>query len=139
MNYDGQPIRQAFKLLSNPVFICEDDLTYPVGDILLDIPNYSKSNRIILQKSVLSIRLQYKFTVAPLLFVLKVVDIRTGALIGESPYGQEDFSTDWNTMNEVFLLDEFDNRYVKVHLIMAKDDTQSFLVRKRSFLSINTI
>ena len=120
MNYDGQPIRQSFKLLSNPVFICEDDLTYSVGDIILDIPNYSKSDRIILQKSVLSIRLQYKFTMAPLLFVLKVVDSRTGVVIGESPYGQEDFSTDWNTMNEVFLLDEFDNRYVKVHLIMAK-------------------
>ena len=72
MNYDGQPIRQAFKLLSNPVFICEDDLTYPVGDIIVDIPNYSKSDRIILQKSVLSIRLQYKFTSSPLLFVLKV-------------------------------------------------------------------
>ena len=139
MNYDGQPIRQAFKLLSNPVFICEDDLTYPVGDILLDIPNYSKSDRVILQKSVLSIRLQYKFTSSPMLFVLKVVDTRTGVVIGESPYGQEDFTTDWNTMNEVFLLDEFDNRYVKVHLIMAKDDTQSFVVRKRSFLSINTI
>ena len=139
MNFDGQAIRQAVKLQSMPVYICEQDITYPVGDITVDIPSYSKSDRILLQKSVLSIRLQYKFTVSPLLFVLQIVDTRTGTILGQSPYGQEDFSSDWNTMNEVFLLDEFDNRYIKVYLLMQKDDTQSFVIRKRSFLSINTI
>ena len=93
MNYDGQPIRQAFRLLSNPVFIVSDDLTYPVGDLILDSPNYSKSDRSLTKISVVHSFLQYKFTVSPLLFVLRVVDTRTGVVIGQSPYGQEDYTT----------------------------------------------
>jgi hypothetical protein len=139
MNYDGVSIRSAVKFQSMPVFLSEKDLVYNVENIVVSLPAYNNSDRILLQKCVLAIRLQYRFTSSPLLFKLKLIDSRTQEVLGESPYGQEDFSVDWHTMQESFLLDEFDSRYIQVHLIMDKDDTQNFVIKSKSFISINVL
>lgn len=139
MNYDGISIRSAIKVQSMPVFLSEKDLVYNVENIIVSLPAYNQSDRMLLQKCVIAIRLQYRFTSSPLLFKLKLVDSRTQEVLGESPYGQEDFSVDWHTMHEAFLLDEFDSRYIQVHLIMDKDDTQNFVIKSKSFISINVL
>ena len=87
----------------------------------------------------MSICVQYKFTAAPLLFTLELVDTRTDIVLASSPYGQEDFSVGWTTMTETFLIDEWNSLYYKIRLVMLDDGSQSFVIRQRSFYSINTI
>ena len=139
MNFDGASARSSVKLVAMPLYVAEQDTTYTAMDFNLSLPNYKQTDRVLLQRCVMSLRLQYKFTSSPLLFTLEVRDIRTDTVLGSSPYGQEDFSTDWNTLSEDFMLDEFDSRYIKIYLLMSQDVTQSFVVRKRSFVSINSI
>ena len=139
MNYDGASLRSAVKLQSMPFFVAERDIEYAVKDFELSLPNYRQTDRIILTRCTMSISVQYKFTKAPLLFTLELLDTRTGTILASSPYGQEDFSLGWNTMTETFLLDEWDSLHYKIRLLMNDDDTQGFVVRQRSFYSIHTI
>ena len=139
MNYDGASLRSAVKLQAMPFFVAERDIEYAVKDFDLSLPNYRQTDRIILTRCTMSICVQYKFTAAPLLFTLELVDTRTDTILASSPYGQEDFSVGWNTMTETFLLDEWNSLYYNIRLVMQDDDTQSFVIRKRSFYSINSI
>ncbi len=122
-----------------PIFVAEVDISYPVGDFQVSLPAYKNSDRVLLQRCVMSVRLQYRFTSAPILFTLEIRDIRTDTVVGSSPYGQEDFSTEWNTMSEDYMLEEFDSRYIQLNLLMSADDTQRFVIRRRSFYSVNAI
>ncbi len=139
MNFDGASIRSAVKLQVMPIFVAEVNVSYPVGNFQVSLPAYKNSDRVLLQRCVMSVRLQYKFTTEPHLFTLEIRDTRTDTVLGSSPYGQEDFSIEYNTMSEDFMLDEFDSRYIQLNLLMDKDDTQRFIIRHRSFYSINTI
>ena len=139
MNYDGASIRSAVKIQSLPIFVAEMDISYPLGEINVSLPAYKNSDRVLLQRCVLAVRLQYRFTSAPILFTLEIRDIRTDTVVGSSPYGQEDFSTEWNTMSEDYMLDEFDSRYIQINLLMSADNDQRFIIRRRSFYSVNTI
>ena len=139
MNYDGVSGRSAVKLQAMPFFVAEKDIEYPVKDFDLTLPNYRQTDRVILTRCTLSICIQYKFTVAPLLFTLELVDTRTDTILASSPYGQEDFSLNWNTMTETFLVEEWNSLYYKIRLVIQEDDTQSFVIRQRSFYSINSI
>ena len=132
-------MRSTVKLLAMPFFVAEEDTSYPVSDFNLLVPNYKQTDRVMLQRCVMSIRLQYKFTSSPMLFTLEVRDVRTDTVIGSSPYGQEDFSTEYNTMSEDFMLDEWDSRYIKINLLMQQDSTQNLVIRRRSFVSINSV
>lgn len=141
MNFDGTKKSLTLNTNMNPVYLSTAAvLQLPLySHTRIQFPPYLKSNRVIMKKCILSISLNYRFSVTPMLFNLTVIDSRTNELLGSTPFGEADFSTEWHTMNESFMIDVWDDRYITIILRFANDNSQVFEIKKNSYYKIDTV